>query len=162
MTIYSLEYTFPSFEPSHCSMSGSVASWAAFRFLRGQERWSGIPITWRIFQFVVIHTVKDFSIVNDVDFFFTFFLNFLVFPMMQWMLAVWSLIPLPFLNLAWSSGISWFMYCWRLAWRILSINLLACEMSTVVQYFEHSLALPFLGVGMKTDLFHSCAHCWVF
>ena len=30
-----------------------------------------------------------------------------------------------------------------LAWRILDIILLACEMSTVVQWFEHSLALPF-------------------
>jgi len=27
---------------------------------------------------------------------------------------------------------------------------------------EHSLALPFLGIGMKTDLFLSCGHCWVF
>ena len=27
---------------------------------------------------------------------------------------------------------------------------------------EHSLALPFLGIGMKTDLFQSCGHCWVF
>ena len=26
-------------------------------------------------------------------------------------------------------------------------------------WFEHSLALPFLGVGMKTDLFQSCGHC---
>ena len=25
-----------------------------------------------------------------------------------------------------------------------------------------SLALPFLGTGMKTDLFQSCGHCWVF
>ena len=25
--------------------------------------------------------------------------------------------------------------------------------------FEHSLALPFLGIGMKTDLFQSCGHC---
>ena len=25
-------------------------------------------------------------------------------------------------------------------------------MSAVVQQFEHSLALPFLGIGMKTDL----------
>ena len=31
--------------------------------------------------------------------------------------------------------------------------LLACEMSAIVQYFEHSLALPFFGIGMKTDLF---------
>ena len=28
--------------------------------------------------------------------------------------------------------------------------------------FEHSLALPFFGIGMKTDLFQSCGHCWVF
>ena len=33
--------------------------------------------------------------------------------------------------------------------------LLAGEMSTVVR-FEHSLALPFFGIGMKTDLFPSC------
>ena len=26
---------------------------------------------------------------------------------------------------------------------------------------EHSLALPFLGIGMKTDLFQSCGHCQV-
>ena len=28
--------------------------------------------------------------------------------------------------------------------------------------YEHSLALPFFGIGMKTDLFQSCGHCWVF
>ena len=38
----------------------TVASWPAYRFLRRQVRWSGIPISWRIFQFVVIHTVKGF------------------------------------------------------------------------------------------------------
>ena len=35
--------------------------------------------------------------------------------------------------------------------------LLACEMSAIVCYFEHSLALPFFGIGMKTDLFQSVA-----
>ena len=54
------------------------------------------------------------------------------------------------------------MYCWSLAWRILSMTLLECEMSAIVQYFEHSLALLFFGIGMKTDLFQSCGHCWVF
>ena len=29
-------------------------------------------------------------------------------------------------------------------------------------YFECSLALPFFEIGMKTDLFQSCGHCWVF
>ena len=36
------------------------------------------------------------------------------------------------------------------------ITLLACEMSAIVGYFEHSLALPFFEIGMKIDLFQSC------
>ena len=34
----------------------TVASWHAYRFLRRQTRWSGISISLRISQFVVIHT----------------------------------------------------------------------------------------------------------
>ena len=34
----------------------TVASWPAYRFLRRQVRWSGIPISLRIFQFMVIYT----------------------------------------------------------------------------------------------------------
>ena len=82
--------------------------------------------------------------------------------MIHHMLAIWSLVPLPFLNSAWTSGSSWFMYYWTLAWRILSITLLACEMSAIVQQFEHSLTLFLFGIGMKTDIFQSCGHCWVF
>ena len=36
------------------------------------------------------------------------------------------------------------------------------EMRVIVQYFEQSLALPFFGIGMKTDLFQFCGHYWVF
>ena len=82
--------------------------------------------------------------------------------MIQQMLAIWSLVPLSFLNPASTSGSSQFTYCWSLAYRILSITLLACEMSAIVWLFEHSLALPFFGIGMKTDLFQSCGHCWLF
>ena len=78
------------------------------------------------------------------------------------MLASWSLIPLPFLNPGWTSGSSWFMYCWNLACRILNITLLVCEMSAIVWYFEHFSAVTFFGIGMKADLFQSCGHCWVF
>ena len=53
------------------------------------------------------------------------------------------------------------MYCWSIAWRILSITLLACEKSAMVQQLEHSLALPFFWIGMKTDLFQSCGYCWI-
>ena len=45
----------------------TVASWSAYRFLKRQVRWSGIPISLRIFQFVVIHTVKGFGIVNKPE-----------------------------------------------------------------------------------------------
>ena len=69
--------------------------------------------------------------------------------------------PLPVLNPAWTSGSSQFMDCWSLAWRVLSITLLMCEMSVLWQ-FEHSLALPFFEIWMKTDLFQSSGHCWVF
>ena len=37
----------------------TVASWTEYRFLRRQVRWSGIPISLRIFQFIVIHTVHQ-------------------------------------------------------------------------------------------------------
>ena len=47
-------------------------------------------------QFVVIHTVKGFIVVNEaeVDFFGSSF----AFSMIQHLLAIWSLVPLPFLN----------------------------------------------------------------
>ena len=82
--------------------------------------------------------------------------------MIQQMLAIWSLVPLAFLNPAWTSGSSRFTQCWSLAWRILNITLLVCEMSATVWLSEHSLAFPFFGIWMKTDLFQSCGHYWVF
>ena len=108
------------------------------------------------------HTAKSLSIVNEaeVDVFLKLW-NSLVFSLIWWKLAIWPLVPLPFLNPACTSGSSQFMYYWSLAWRILSISLLACEISAIVWYFEHFLALPFFGIRMKTDLFQSCGHCWV-
>ena len=78
------------------------------------------------------------------------------------MFTIWSLVPLPVLNPVWTPQSSWFTYYWSLAWRIFSITLLACEVSAIVWWFEHSLALPFFGIGMKTDLFQFCDYCWVF
>ena len=97
----------------------TVVSWSAHRYLRREVRWSGTLISLRIFQFVVIPTVTHFGVVNktEVDIFW----NSLAFLVIQGKLVIWSLIPLPFLKLAWTSGSSRFTYCWRLAWRILSI-----------------------------------------
>ena len=38
--------------------------------------------------------------------------------MIQQMLAIWSLVPLPFLKPVWISGSSRLIYYWSLAWRI--------------------------------------------
>ena len=70
----------------------TVASWPAYRFLRRQVRWSGIPISLRIFQFVVIYTVKGFSIVNEAE--VNVFLElpcFLHDPMECWQFDLWFL-----------------------------------------------------------------------
>ena len=121
------------------------------------------PVVWysHLFQnfpqFIVSHTVKGFGIVNKAE--IDIFLELSYYFNDPTDLEIWSLIPLPFLNPAWTSGGSQLL---SLAWRILSITLLAYEMSAIAWYFEHSLALPFFGIGMKTDLFQSCDHCWVF
>ena len=138
----------------------TAASWPAYRFLKRQVKWSGNPISFRISQFIEIHTVEGFDVVNKAE--IDIFLELSCFFDDAADIAIWSLVPLPFLKPAWTSGSSWFMYCLSLAWRIFSITLLACEMSAIVRWFEHSLGLPFLGIGMKMDLFQFCGHCWVF
>ena len=80
-------------------------------------------------QFIVIHTVKGFGIVNKAD-------DFLE-------LTCFFYDPVDVGNLTSGSSDSsktsfniWkFMvqYCWSLAWRILGITLLACEMNAIVR-----------------------------
>ena len=125
----------------------TVASWPAYRFLGRQIRHSGIPTYWRIFQFFEIHMVKGFSIVSEAE--VDVFLNSFAFSIIQQMLAIWFLLPLPLLNPTWTSGCSRYTYCWSLAWRILSITLLACGMIAIVQKSEHPFVLPFFDIGMK-------------
>ena len=104
----------------------TAASWPAYGFLKSHVRWSGIPISLRIFQFVVVHTVKGFGTVNKAE--VDVFLERLCFfdDTTCWQ---FDLFHLPFLNPAWTSGSSWFTYCWSLAWKILRLTLLACEWS---------------------------------
>ena len=142
-------YSFLYLEPVISCLVLTVASSPTYRSLRKKVRWSGIPISWWIFNSIfVIHKIKAFSVVNkaEVD---AFFLNSLAFSIIQRMLAIWSLVPLPFLNPAWTSVSSQFTYCWSLAWKMLSITLLACERNAIVQQLEHSLALSSLGLEWK-------------
>ena len=89
-------------------------------------------------RFILIHTIKGFAIVNEAE--IDVFLELSCFFDVQQMLAVWSLVPLPFLNPAWTSGSSRFTYCWSLAWRILSITLLACECNCAVVWTFFGIA----------------------
>ena len=43
----------------------SVVSWPEYRFLRRQVRWSGIPISWRIFHYC--DPPKGFGVVNKAE-----------------------------------------------------------------------------------------------
>ena len=109
----------------------SIASWPAYRFLRKQVWWSSIPISWRIFQrFLWSTQSKAFSVVSEAEIYI--FLEFSCFFYDP--LDVGSLISggSAFLSLACTYGSSQVTYYWSLAWKILSIILLACEMNASV------------------------------
>ena len=75
-------------------------------------------------QFVVIHTVKGFSVVNEAE--VAVFLEFSCFFYDSADVGNWVSGSSAFLNPAWTSGSSRFTHCRLIAWRILSITLLVC------------------------------------
>ena len=110
----------------------SVASWPADRLSleTGQVVWyshffKNFP------QFVVIYTVKGFGTVNkaEVDVFLESSCFFYDPTDISNLISGSSAFSKSSLNI-WKSR---FMHCWSLAWRILSITLLACEMSAIVR-----------------------------
>ena len=116
MNIQPRTYSFPNFEP-----------------VRRQVRWSGIPISLRIFQFVVIHTIKGFSGPSEAE--VGVFLELHCF--LRDPTNVGNLISGS--SASFISGSSRFTYYWIPAWRIWSITLLACEMKTLSSScFPHS------------------------
>ena len=89
-------YSFPDLEPVCCSMSGSNCCFLTCIQI-SQEAGQGVWYSHRFQnfpQFVVIHAIKGFGVVNKAE--IDFFWNSLAFLMIQWMLAIWSLLPLPF------------------------------------------------------------------
>ena len=79
-------------------------------------------------QFIVIHTVKGFGVINKAKANVCFQKNFLLF---QWSNGCWQfdLFSKTSLNI-WKFMVHILL---RPAWRILSITLLACKMSMIVQ-----------------------------
>ena len=120
-------YSFPNLEPVRCSMSSSVASWPAYRFLRRQVKWPVIPISF--VHSLLIHTVKGFSIVIEADVFLEFSCFFYD-PMDVGNLVSGSSA---FSNSVWTSGSSrftvgvWLGEFWALlCWHVLLLGLFSC------------------------------------
>ena len=101
-------HSFLNLEPIICSIQGSNCCFLTCIQV-SQETGEVVcyPHLSKSFsQFVMIHTVKGFIIVDETE--IDDFLKFPCFSIIQRMLAIWSLVPLPFLNPAWTSGSSWF------------------------------------------------------
>ena len=147
-------YSLPNFESVHVPYPVlNIASSPAYRFLRSQVRWSGIPITWRIFHSLLWSTQSKALVQSKKQVFY-------------WNSLAFSYDPMHVTNMI--SGISAFskssLYICKLSVHIplkptlkdFEHYLATCEMNEIVWQFEHYLALPFFGIGMKTDPFQSC------
>ena len=55
----------------------TVASWSTYKFLRGQVKWCDSHLFKSFAQFLMIHTVKGFSVINETE--VVVFLEFLCF-----------------------------------------------------------------------------------
>ena len=103
--------------PLHCSCLDSGAWWAAVYRVAQSQTW----LKWH-------SSSSSSSSRSETE--INIFWNFFAFSVIQQMLAIWSLVPLSFLNQACTSGSSQFMYCWSpSSLKILSITLLASKMS---------------------------------
>ena len=132
MTTCSLVVLLSHFEPVCCSMSSSNCCFLTCIQVSqetGKVVWYSYLFK-NFAQFVVIHTVKGFSAVNEAE--VDIFWNSLSFSMIN---KCWQLIsrvlPVEVLHTAEELAAVWRTYCWSLAWRILSITLLVYEMITI-------------------------------
>ena len=151
-------YSFPNLEPVCCSMSSFNCCFLTCIQISqeaGQVVWYS-KILKNFPQFVVIHMIKGFGIVNkaEIDVFLelSFFFNDLT--------DAGNLI----------SGSSVFSKSSLNIWKFTVHVLLEPGLENFEHYFtsmwdECNCAVvwaPFFGIGMKTGLFQSCGHCWVF
>ena len=79
-----------------------VVSWPSNRFLKMQVRWSSIPISLRIFH-SLLWSMQSKALAQSMK--QMFFCNSLAFSMIQQILTIWSLVPLPFLYPTWGLGV---------------------------------------------------------
>ena len=98
-----MTYSFLYLEPVCCSVSSSNCCFLTC--IQISQEAGNVVWYFHLFknspQFVVIHTVKGFGVVNKAE--VDAFLDCLAFSMIRQRLAILSLVPLPFLNPACTS-----------------------------------------------------------
>ena len=122
--------------------------------------WSAIPISWIIFQFVVSHTLKGFSVVIDAE--IDAFLEFSCFcydptdvgnlisgssAFSKSRLNIWKFSVHILLKLGLENFEHYFTSVWD-----------ECNCAVVWTFF----VIAFLWDWNENWLFQSCGHCWVF
>ena len=107
-------------------------------------------------QFVMIHTVKGFYVVNETE--VDIFLEFPCFLCdpgnVGNLISDSSSFSKPSLNI-WKFSVHVML---KPSLENFEHNFTTWELTEIVWWFEHSLVLPFLGIGMRIDLFQSCGH----
>ena len=135
-------YSFPNLEPVSSMSSSNCCFLTCIQISQdaGKVVWcfhhfKNVP------QFVVIHSQKLWRSQWSRCF-------CVILLLFLWFNGCWQLI----------SGSSAFskscLYIWKFSFHVL--------LKLRLKDFEHSLALPFFGIGVKTELFASYGHCWVF
>ena len=153
-------YSFPNLEPIHCSMSGSNCCFLTCMQISqeaGKVVWYSHLLK-NFPQFVVIHTVQGFSIVNEAEVYV--FLEF----------SCFFYDPVDVGNLI--SGSSAFSKSSLNIWKFLVHILLKPHLENFEHYYSSMwnewncvVAWKFFGIAFLWDwnkLFHSCGHCSVF
>ena len=162
MTVYNINVLLSNLEPVHYSMSGSNCCFlTCIQFSQEASKLIGIPIFLRIFQFIIIHPDKGIKIVNEAEvdlFYFILFYCLFCGPV-----DVGNLI----------SGSSAFSKSSLNIWKFQGSRTVEAYLEGFECYLAsmwnecHSTVLwiffgiAFFGIGMKTDLFQSCDHCWL-
>ena len=150
-------YPFSYLEPVCWSMSSSNCCFlTCIQVSQEAGQWSGGSHLFQNFpQFIVMHTVKGFGIVNKAE--IDVFLE----------LSCFFDAPAVVCNLIFSSS----------AFSKPSLNIwkftVHVPLKPGLENFEHYfsgvwdecncvIVWAFFGIGMRTDLFQTCGHCWVF
>ena len=155
-------YSFPDLEPVSCFMSSSNCHFLTYIQISHEAG----KVVWysHLFknfpQIFVIHPVKSFGIVNKakVDAFlelscFSYdpaYVGNLILAssaISKSSLNIWKFM----VHILLKPGLENFEHYFASLWD-------ECSCAVVWTFF----GIAFFGIGMKTDLFKSCGHCWVF